>query len=313
MIYDEVKFGGRDEMVNMPPGLVDWREGLYLSHIAREDYQGHGEIVDAGSFLGASAWALSHGLRQNAGLFAKAGRVHAFDQFNAWDEPSMTKEQTASWIRRTFAADVDERGGFLNAFFRNLGDHIEHVTIHEGPLEQARWCGAPVDILFIDAGKTISAWQAILANFYSCLVEGRSIVVQQDWHHAWLPHIVVTQEAFSPYFEVLESRISDTASFRYVSTVSAALLRKAVAWDFSADEQICLMNQAVSRFASYGREAFVQLAAVELLRSLGRIDDARKALLALRPAPSAFSDEAQFDRFCRSRSDIAKALGDSSP
>ena len=46
----------------IPKGMLGPREGSMLYTLTREYYRGYGEIVDAGAFLGSSAYCFARGL-----------------------------------------------------------------------------------------------------------------------------------------------------------------------------------------------------------------------------------------------------------
>ena len=70
----------RTKLDGMPTML--WREErLFLYHVARDLYQGRGEIVDLGAFLGGSAACFAAGLRDRRWGCDTRGRIHSFDLF----------------------------------------------------------------------------------------------------------------------------------------------------------------------------------------------------------------------------------------
>src|SRR5262245_44725765 len=67
--------------LEMLPGMTSWAERRYFQAYARDDFEGRGELVDLGCWLGATTVALASGLAGNRRRRTARRRVHAFDSF----------------------------------------------------------------------------------------------------------------------------------------------------------------------------------------------------------------------------------------
>ena len=261
-----------------------------LYRLARNDFQGHGAIVDAGSFLGRSAYCLAQGLRANPRVAVGRDRVHCFDNFLVNDD--FTLEFLRNRLHLAVAIGDSTRTVFESEV-RTVRDQLE---VHAGDFHVATWPDRPVEILLVDIAKTIALGGRVVEIFFPRLIPGRSLVVQQDYHHPWLPHIHVVMEYLADYFELVVPRLDDSAVFRSRDTIPAAMLKRAMAYDFTPVEELQLMDRAVARLPPTGR-TLVELARI-VLQGRNRVD-------TLRPDFERVSAEASLrTRFGRAFRDI---------
>lgn len=239
-------------------GMLRPVEGNMLYFLARDYYAGVGEIVDAGAFLGASARNLASGLKHNLRVKNKNNRIHSFDKFRA-DE-----KYIFNYITKNAGEFIDFGSSFRGLFQRNLGELIEFVDVSEGDFLSKNWTGGPIEILFIDISKTIALNSHLVKIFFPALIPGRSILVHQDYHHPHCPYIHVTMAYFSDYFEIIEEKADDSVAYLYVDDIPSEHLQRVVEFDFSASEQINLMDKAIELLSPANRN-HVELAKVRLL------------------------------------------------
>ncbi len=96
-----------------------------------------------------------------------------------------------------------EGGSFREVFDRRIVSVAEHVTVHEGEIEEQTWHpDAPIAFLFNDISKSWTTWLAVRRAFYRALVPG-SVVVEQDFAHAYVPWLHLTHCRWREHFEVL--------------------------------------------------------------------------------------------------------------
>ncbi|MGE7154637.1 class I SAM-dependent methyltransferase [Methylorubrum rhodesianum] len=256
-----------------PSGMLGPREASLLYYLARDRFAGYGEIIDAGAFLGSSAYCLAKGLDENARVQNKSGRLHSYDLFHLWTEPGVSQTDMSEFLKRTYGIDTAGQESTFHIYSRNLGALARHVRIHQGDILQEQWTGRPIEILFIDICKTRPIWQHVIRIFFKSLIPGVSIVVHQDWHHTALPYLHVAQEYMAEYFEILEPKADDSAAFRLIDRIPDNVIEAAAAYRFSNQEQIALVDRAIRRFE--GSSRFLKLLKAELLRQQGQ---AREAL-----------------------------------
>lgn len=266
-------------IADMPRGMLGRSEGALLHALARDAYRGHGEIIDAGAFLGSSTYCLAKGLEENDRIAHKSGRIHSYDLFQLWQEQGETAEYMADQLMQHFGVAVGDGESTLHLFTANLGPLARHVRVHAGDIMDARWSGRPIEILFVDIAKSLPIWKHVLGTFYPSLIPGVSILVQQDYHHPLLPWIHVAQEYLAPYFEVVEPHADDSVAFRLVERIPDRVLDHVGRYDFTVSDQLALLDRAAARFGADGDH--VRLAKAVLLGWEGRFREAGDILAAV--------------------------------
>ena len=258
----------------LPPGMLGHHEASLLHNLARDYYRGYGEIVDAGSFLGASSWCFTKGVEENSSIGRKPGRIHAYDLFQVWSEPGGTDAQMAEWLRKAYGIEVAGYESTVGIYMQNLGALGRLVSVHQGDILKQSWSGRPIELMFVDICKVRSIWQHVVRSFFPSLIPGVSLVIHQDWHHPWLPYLHVGQEALADYFEIVVPKANDTAVFRLVDRIPERMIDRVANYEFTPEEEVELISRAVKRFADFRQARFVKLAKAELLRRYKRFDEA---------------------------------------
>ena len=253
-----------DPSQGSPWGFLGEGEGSLLYYLARDYYRGDGVIVDAGSFLGRSAWFFGTGLASNRTLGRTGPLIHCFDNFIVNDQ------LTTDAIRNAFGQDLRLGASTRHLFDRATRPVAKWLEVHEGDFHTYQWSPRPIEILFVDITKASSLNQRLVESMFPCLIPGRSLVVQQDYHHPWLPHVHTSMEYLHDYFEIVEDKIDDSAVFRLTRPIPDEALRVAAAvHDLPFAEQLALMDRALERL-SEGSRRHVALARANLVgRGLG--------------------------------------------
>lgn len=162
--------------VTRVPAMLQDEERQYLYWVTRHAYEGWGEIVELGPWVGASSAALAAGLRDRG----SQARVRSFDLF----------EWKPRYMERILRARLPERADFLHVFREQTATFERWIDARKTDLLQATWDGPVIEILFVDAAKTWELFDAILRTFGPFLRAGRSRVIHQDFRHyahPWLP------------------------------------------------------------------------------------------------------------------------------
>jgi len=210
-----------------------------LESLTYDYWSDSGLIVDAGCFLGGSTVAMASGLR-NRGI-ADRRIIHSFDLFRVED---WTRGQ---YVPKTMAADSSTR----HLYDHNIAGFADLVSVHEGDICDQTWCGAPIEILFIDIAKHWSVCDWITANLFQHLIPGKSIVVQQDylchWWNAWL-HI--TMEYYSDHFERLCDTEFNSVVYLLTRPFEPGALPPDLVANMSREQHIALLDRAASRWSS---------------------------------------------------------------
>ena len=218
------------------PTMITREEQRYLHWLGAQYWQDTGHIVEIGPWLGGSTACLAAGMRQRPRRPDR--KLHVFDNF----------------IWRDFMAEratlpISSGDCFQPYFERNLAAFRDLTAIHrqalpddEMPLDMlARsvstsdservstlvWdAGETVEILFIDGAKSWTGFVYLLDVFRGSLVEGRSLLVCQDykfWGSYWVPLLM---EYLIDHFEIEHVLASNTVSFRLTRDITAADLSR---------------------------------------------------------------------------------------
>jgi len=164
-------------------GMTSVFERAYYSWICEQHYQGLGEVVDLGCWLGSTSKSLLNGLLKNQAFSARAtAKLHVFDQFlwQSWMDLSPVA------IANNYAKKLKAGDSFLELFKSENLKQLEWYQIYAGDLCQASW-NLPIEILLVDAMKSRDLMDAIPRIFYTHLIPQKSIVLHQDfgWDAIW--------------------------------------------------------------------------------------------------------------------------------
>ncbi len=174
---------------------LDERRLLY--HLARDAYTGEGAVVELGAFCGASTCCLAAGLRDNP---LAAGRwVDSFDNFIA-SEPYLV-----DFLRTQFRETVGLGKSFEAIYRRSVAPFADRVRVHKGNLLDQTWpADDPIEILFVDVAKTLALSGKVLTEFFTRLIPGKSVVIQQDFYHPTAFYLPVVMDFLADYFTIIE-------------------------------------------------------------------------------------------------------------
>lgn len=237
------------------------REILFL--LARDRFSGSGVIVDAGSLVGASAYALASGLAHNPRTIQKPSLIHSYDSF-------IVDEEYLYQFISGFRPEIRIGDSFFETFVQNLREHLEKIVVHNGNFLKESWAGEPVEILFADICKNVELNSHLIRQFYPALVPGLSIIVHQDFHHPYCPWIHVHLEYLWDSFATINERAGESLVLDLVKPFDRARLAKCIDYSFSPDEEIALIENLMARLKPENR-GYVGLAKVlMLLRLRGR-------------------------------------------
>lgn len=155
------------------PGMLTDEERRYYRWLGRF-YDGSGEIVELGCWLGCSTVEILRGLMDNPNFVGR--RLHVFDAF-VWD----------SYMTAWYDASLEPGMSFRPVFDRFTASVSEFLTVEACAIAPAaglsplRWRGGPITLCWVDCGKSRAmneAWFEALAPFF---VPDRTLVVMQDW------------------------------------------------------------------------------------------------------------------------------------
>jgi hypothetical protein len=228
------------EQLYAPKGMIGGEERRALYWIGKEWFTGAGAIIDAGAYVGASAFCLAAGVADNAKVRRKGRCIHSYDYFRAIDDYIVAQ------LSRDFHP-VSAGGSYMDIFQRQVRPYQRLVHAVPGDFSTARWTGEPVEILFVDIAKTKALNSHLMREFFPHLIPGRSLVIQQDFYHCWHPYIHITMEALAPFFEIVDEHIQHQSRL-YLCTkeIPSEEIAKAAEYAYARRDRLALLD-ALSR------------------------------------------------------------------
>lgn len=205
------------------PSMLSAEERRMLRWLASRYYTGAGSVCDLGSFLGGSTISLADGLRA-AGH--GAATVHSYDYYEISDE-LWTKYMSGSALPRPDGKDA------FPAVKALLSEYANCIQFNKGDILNGTAPDGDIEICFVDISKTFAINDHIVAEFFTKLIPGRSIVIQQDYFHPTPPWDVVTMELLSDYFDIISFADINSAVFLNTRKVDAAAVERAHSKNFT--------------------------------------------------------------------------------
>lgn len=227
-------------------GMLSWDERIMLSWLTERIYSGDGEIVELGVFLGSSTVSLASGLARNPRVMEKLRRIHAYDLF--------TGEYEARVVE-SYGKKPAPDGSFRVLYEENIAAYRQHVVINEGDLNQRRWSGKPIEILFVDVMKSPSTVDAVVREFFPALIPGRSLVVMQDYNDPVLPYSAIVMEHFGDCFVWAGETMKNSVLFANTGGVSSKRVAGFSYTAMASHLKLHHLTQALAKRPSFfGRE-----------------------------------------------------------
>ena len=246
------------------PSMMSIAERRFLYGLTSKYYLGEGLIVDAGIFLGASTRCFGEGLRDNAGISTiTTKRPRPVVSF---ERGIVTPTMPAFFKRNGIEFDPLPGDSFDELFRANIKPVSGFIDLRIGDIQETGKIEDPIEILFLDVLKLPEINKFVAENYYSRLIPGRSIVVQQDYFYDLLPYVKTYQEFFADYFTYI-GEIGSTGVFlckkRIPQEVTVDIEEKV-----GSEEKIRLATTALQRSTDPARRFLMALSKARLLRKL---------------------------------------------
>lgn len=224
------------------PTMLSDEEARLLYWLCRDKLTGAGAICDLGCFLGGSTARMAAGLAEAGHADAGNGaRIFAFDRFTLQDRQ---KEKFLYPLGiAPFAGD--DMLPIARSFLARWSDLI---SFHRGDITAHQWTSGPIEVLFVDAGKTPAATDALSEIFMPSLIAGQSWLVAQDYQHWRQPWIIAQMELLSDCFEMVGWCDRGTVLFRCTAPVTPDRLAAARTAPLDDQGMIGLLRRALARF-----------------------------------------------------------------
>ena len=225
--------------INYYFGMTSHQEQDYFEMYTSSIYTGTGEIVDLGSWFGATTIKLAKGLSKREKL-KNFRKIHAFDRF-IWKK---------SWekYKENCMYTYEDGESFLSEFSKRISPWKHLIEIHAGDLNNYKWQGSKIEFLLIDAMKGWDVTNSIMKNFFPYLIPYQSYIVQQDFKHYYTSWIHLLTFRFKEHFELITSiPSSSSVVFKYLEPIPENLLKKTYSFDeFSNKEVDDAFNYSIS-------------------------------------------------------------------
>jgi hypothetical protein len=173
------------------PGMITEEEKRYYVYLGAF-YSGAGHVLELGPWLGLSTFYILQGLKQ--GTNAEKLQLHIVDDFtwrSEWMDPYVDRFGLAPSLK------PKHHESFLPLFEHFSAPIIDRLVIHtqristsaeNAHLPEMSWKEGPIEICYVDCGRTIDAnegWYRVLRPWF---IPGRTLIVMQDWQlHKEIP------------------------------------------------------------------------------------------------------------------------------
>lgn len=219
------------EIVNLP-GMSSLEERNFVYEYAEKNYQGKGEIVDLGCWLGSFTVPLALGLNKNTSPEKQDKYIHAYDLFR-W------KEWMNNLVINTeLEGKYKPEDSFLPDFEKIISPWQEKIKVYAGDLNTMDWeKDKPIEFLLIDAMKSWELCNKIVNQFFPALIPQVSWIQHQDFAHYHTSWIHLIMYRFKDYFEPILYVPNSSLIYRYLKKIPEEYLTKTYSFaDFDDDE-----------------------------------------------------------------------------
>lgn len=223
------------------PTMLAPEEQQFYAWVTSEWMQGDGAVVDLGCFAGGSTARLAAG-HQHAG---HPGLIHAYDRFHA-------NEQTKEHILYAQGIAPFEGNNILDLTIDLLTPWTERIALYAGDIEDQVWEDGPIEVLMMDASKTIPTMDQMARMFFPSLIPGQSLVVQQDYLFWRLPWIPIQMELLADYFTPVACVPKHTMVFLNTRAIDPDALDATTVHRLTPEERLATLINARHRLDQAG-------------------------------------------------------------
>jgi len=247
------------------------REALFW--IGRNYCCGKGHIIDAGAFLGTSAFSLASGLAHSARDVSQS-RIFSYDLFRA-DE-----EYVAAYIAQKFH-DFRQGESFFEIYQSQIEKYAHLIVPIQGDFSKIAWLKLPIEVLFVDLDKSSSLHKTFLLEYYPYIIPNHGILAHQDWYLSRHPWLHFGMEYLEPYFTIIDPLVKwCTRLFKLERSIPDAELELLASGGLGYDREISLLNRLIEKERGNMR-SMMRLSKVIHMLSHGEWDHAHDELRAV--------------------------------
>jgi hypothetical protein len=180
IMEDHAPWKARSPRLVDMPGMISDEEIQYYDYIG-SIYEGRGEVIELGPWLGRSTRHIIQGLRENRNFIGK--KLHVFDDF-VWRPDWMDQYVSDSErlpkhadFRFLFDRYVQEISTDLDVTCGKIVDYDGNEFLPKIRWDQHR----PVEMMYIDCGRTMQVNQSWFEIFSPSFVKDVTLLIMQDW------------------------------------------------------------------------------------------------------------------------------------
>ena len=176
-------------------GMTTLQEQAYCEWYCTHLYEGAGEVVELGTFLGSLTKSMVNGLRANPRSAARERKVRVYDLF--WWDFIME-----GCVKGTAYEGMCKEGDwFVEDYRRSIGAWIDRTDVQQADLTKFAYDQKPVEFLMVDVMKYEKLCVNVLRQFFPALLPGEGILFHQDYLHFYEAWVHVIQFLLRDYFE----------------------------------------------------------------------------------------------------------------
>ena len=200
-------------------GATSLEEQCFCQWYGQHVFNGVGEIVELGPWLGSLTIPLAEGLCSNRHVTECKKRIHAYDRFR-WDA------LMERWVEGTkYTNRVPDHGDFLPLFREITHEFQQYIVSNRSDLAIETWIGEPIEFLLNDATKTLAILRNVIRSFFPSLVPGESYIAHQDYLWFTESHVPLAMHRLRGSFKyVLTVPNSGMVLFKCTDTIPDSLL-----------------------------------------------------------------------------------------
>jgi len=161
------------------PGMITNEEAQYHEYIGTL-YEGFGEAIELGPWLGRSTGHIVRGLKTNSKFASR--KLHVFDDF-VW---------RTSWMDQHVPEDlrIGNHEDFQPVFEKFVSDILPDLIIYKNKicdyegnehLPKIKWDGRPIEFMYIDCGRTLEVNESWFNAFSPGFIPDVTLLIMQDW------------------------------------------------------------------------------------------------------------------------------------
>jgi hypothetical protein len=161
------------------PGMISDEEAQYYEYIGKL-YEGQGEVIELGPWLGKSTKYIIRGLIKNQSFAGKT--LHVFDDFvwrTSWMDPYLPEKERLpnhANFRPLFEKFMHDELPLLNVTRARIADYDGNET-----LPRISWDHNKIEMIYIDCGRTVQANEGWFEVLSPNLISDVSLLIMQDW------------------------------------------------------------------------------------------------------------------------------------